>query len=744
MSDRRPLPRPTACCHRVVAALLAVTLAGGAAHAQEKFKETRSRSQYAHHIQLYDARGIQIDPTAEDARPYSPNQTCKKCHDYKAIEHGYHFNAADLAVFGELTAEGEPKPLDHGRRGEPWLWTDEATGTQIPLSYRPWPGVYDPGDVGLSPFRFTKEFGRHKPGGGVGEREPYTGEEKTEAASSNGNAASTSSNGGDDANANASDTSETSPAPNVDPDSTKWKSRGHLEIDCMICHSANRAYSHEKYIKEIEKENFAWAPTVALGIGKSDGYASSLPDDYDPQNLPDGEAAKLPTTKYDKTRFDSEGTIFMDIVRTPPNNACYMCHTARPVGEQVQAKWQHDEDVHLRAGMQCADCHRNGIDHHTVRGYEGETHPTGVKIETLSCRGCHYDEDDPADPTQTGGRLGAPKPEHKGIPPVHFDTMSCTSCHSGALPSNSPQRVQTSMAHALGKAAQDKTDTDLPGIVQPVFLKNDDDVLYPHRMVWPAFWGWMEGNTITPIGPDDAWLTLRRPPLRIRRGTPLREQLAEGKLSKADRVAALGSEEEAAKPDEELTDEQRQTLDAKLKETQATQFKEGLGKGLAMFAAKPPSEGAVPVYVAGGKVYRIKEGAEIPSISALRTESPPVVSFEHEAAKPYAWAIGHDVRPARKSLGVTGCTECHVKDAPMFYGEITAVSPAIDSEPVSTANFEMMKLDADKLSYWEQSFGGRPLFKWVGFVAVGAVALIVVLALLLALNGVLKLVSGRR
>ena len=34
--------------------------------------------------------------------------------------------------------------------GEPGIWTDERTGTQLPLSYRDWEGTYDPGELGIS------------------------------------------------------------------------------------------------------------------------------------------------------------------------------------------------------------------------------------------------------------------------------------------------------------------------------------------------------------------------------------------------------------------------------------------------------------------------------------------------------------------------------------------------------------------------------------------------------------------
>ncbi len=126
------------------------------ANAEEsRFAMTHSRSPYVHWIDLYDANDSRIDPTDPKAAPYSPVYTCGRCHDYASIAHGYHFNAME-------------KLNDVGRPGEPWIWTDTRTGTQIPLSYRGWPGTYDPRALGISAWDFVLKFGRQLPGGGPG------------------------------------------------------------------------------------------------------------------------------------------------------------------------------------------------------------------------------------------------------------------------------------------------------------------------------------------------------------------------------------------------------------------------------------------------------------------------------------------------------------------------------------------------------------------------------------------------
>ncbi len=683
--------------------LVALHLAGHGVIAQENFKVTRSGAQYVHHIQLYDANGVLIDPTSPNAKPYSPKQTCMKCHDYKAISHGYHFNAAQRMMEGAADKDATDRP------GEPWIFTDPRTGTQLPMSHRDRAGLFKPSDAGLTRFKFLVEFARQMPGGGIGDQPAAVAPVAAVEGVGAGDAAKPASGG------------------TVDADEARFKFAGALEIDCMMCHSNSREYSHEKWIKQVAEQNFEWAPGYALGIASVKGSTKTLPNDFDPKA--EDAAQKLPQTKYQVDRFDDEKAIFLDIIRKPSNNSCLQCHTTRPVGEDAPARWVHDGDVHIRAGMACADCHRNDIGHHTVRGFEGEKHPTGTPVHTLSCRGCHMDEDNALTHANLGGRLGAPKPLHKGIPPIHFTTMSCTSCHSGLLPQDKPGQVQTSMAHAFGLANQTRDDADLPGIIQPVFLDDAQGLLTPHRVVWPSYWAWQEGDKLTPMDPNEVYTKTLRRVLRIR--SDFRGEASKATLTAEERKAALGND--AGKPDGELSVEQKEKLDAALKKKSVETFRGNLAKVLVELGKAKPSEKAQPVYLSGGKLFALAAG-----------EGGGITSVEHEGARNYAWPLAHDVRPARQSLGVTGCTECHAKDSPIFYGSVTALGPAADDQPITRAMHEMMGQDIKLLQAWEQSFGGRDVFKWVGFVTIGAVALILILFALLGLNGILKLVTRRR
>ena len=139
---------------------------GGTCHKALTTRGDGSRTPAVHRIPLY-CRGR----AGQAGRARSRQRRTRLCrspcgaraaechiykHDYDVIKKGWHFNATDANV-------------PAGRPGQPWIYVDAATGTQIPLSYRAWPGTFRPDQVGMSPFRFTQLFGRHMPGGGPGE-----------------------------------------------------------------------------------------------------------------------------------------------------------------------------------------------------------------------------------------------------------------------------------------------------------------------------------------------------------------------------------------------------------------------------------------------------------------------------------------------------------------------------------------------------------------------------------------------
>ena len=400
---------------------------------------TDSRAPYVHRITLYDHDGVAIAPDDVPAQPYSPMRTCGKCHEVGLIAKGWHFNANLPGV-------------DPGRPGEPWFLTDEESGLTLPLSGRGWPGTLPPDAVDLSAWDVTRRFGGHMPGGGFG----TPAQQEIDASD----------------------------------ESARWEISGPREIDCLFCHNNAGFHDPAESARQLEAENLRWAATAAAGLAVIRGEARKVPDDFDPfaPPNPDFPEQALPEVEYDESRFDGDDRVVFDITRRPPAERCYFCHSFREVGPQAAPSWQVAGDIHLAAGMTCTDCHRNGIDHNITRGYPtgGDT-PHALAADALTCKGCHLGTGEIAEgPSAGAGRRGAPYPEHRGLPPIHFDKLSCTACHSGPWPEEYTRRFQTAMNHGLGLPTREREEHDLPEIAAPVFARRDDGKIAPHRMVWPT------------------------------------------------------------------------------------------------------------------------------------------------------------------------------------------------------------------------------------------------------------------
>lgn len=430
------------------AAAAAYTYAAGASDQKPKLWDG-NRTTPAHFIPLRDENNELIVPTNTDPMPYSARFTCGPCHDYKTVQGGWHWNAM--------------KSEKNGRPGEPWIWLDPKTGTVLPLSYRKWRGVWDPKVLRLNPWDFTMLFGRHMPGGGPAE----PGDQDV--------------------------------FPGMD---ARWNVSGKVEVNCLACHNKSGRQDHSEWAKQVLRQNLRWAATAAGGIGEVGGMASRLKetwDVYDGPNPDDHEWAVAPSVKYRTVDFDGKHRYFFDIAYPPDDRNCLACHSVSPVKE---TRAYAAADVHSAAGLKCADCHRNDLGHGMIRGYEGESEETGNRpADSFTCRGCHLGQDPTGEKIVVPGRLGAPYPKHKGIPLVHFRTLSCTVCHSGPMPSKDWARVRTSRANRLGVYGVAQWSTDQPAIIETVYMKDGRGKIGPQRLVWPAFWARTEGKEIVPLQP---------------------------------------------------------------------------------------------------------------------------------------------------------------------------------------------------------------------------------------------------
>ena len=419
------------------------------------------------------------------------------------------------------------------------------------------------------------------------------------------------------------------------------------------------------------------------------GTASELEDFYDPEF--DGHKI---ITSYDKSRFDSNNKVFLDIVRKPPSNRCYSCHSTQDLQTPGTDEWVHNEDIHMTSGMSCSDCHRNGVDHMISRGdIEPSKTPHGSadylkayepkKVTSYSCQGCHMGDPNADDPAaRMGGHLGAPIPEHKGMPPVHFEKLSCTACHSGRLPTGNTARVRTARMHKLGLHGKlASMQPQLPHVVTPVFARMANGKIGPHNMIWPSFWGTQTNGVVKPLAPN-----------LVREIAP-------------DELGIEIVEPERVNDWIELTEKQIGKV-LKLIGEYEWELEEG----------EPEPE---PVYVAGGRLYSLSNGS--------------VESTDHDAAEPYKWPIAHDVRPAAQSLGSNGrCADCHDKDSPFIFGQVEVDTPIKPAEKQSVAMTEFGELDRGYYQMFAFTFLFRP---WLKVVVILSCILLGMVLLLYALKG---------
>jgi len=298
---------------------------------------------------------------------------------------------------------------------------------------------------------------------------------------------------------------------------SRWNVSGILEINCLACHNNSRKQSHSKWAFQILRQNFRWAATASSGIGEVGGMASRLPatwDIYDGPNPDDTKYAVVPYVQYDKSQFNRKHEVFLDINHQPNDERCLVCHSVSPVS---QKQFLAESDLHTSAGLKCVDCHRNDITHTMIIGYEGESEY--VKMPSASdftCRGCHLRERESKQKKMAVGRLGAPYPTHKNIPPVHIDKLSCTACHSGSLPKDNLTQVKASRANRLGIYGIAQWDLDYPVIQEPVFKRDPNGKLTPNRIIWPSFWGYLQENKVhllKPLKVQEAAQQLLKPDL---------------------------------------------------------------------------------------------------------------------------------------------------------------------------------------------------------------------------------------
>ncbi|HOJ33633.1 MAG TPA: formate dehydrogenase subunit gamma [Candidatus Hydrogenedentes bacterium] len=357
-------------------------------------------------------------------QPVSLVQTCGKCHSVETVTGGYHFQMGRDELYPTQKL-GEPVPL-HKSPGVYGKWQLLYQRELAPKTFE------HPDQVDMTSFDFVATCGICHPGGGptlfdrgglrydtVMLQDPAVG----------------LTNDGDYYQA-------------------MWHKSGALEPDCLICHLEHYEYSDRA--QQIKKLNFKWAATVAGGFGDVEGAVKN---------------GEVPKVKYDKNVFRPDGKVYLKIQR-PDDRACLFCHDISGV-QKRGTTWTSNylSDVHTDIGLSCIDCHPGDIRHNFAKGYSSsQSVRDDIDGSALSCKQCHYET----------GDFGAPAFDHRGLPPLHLERLSCEACHITKRPFLSARTVDV----LTGKAIE---------------LANEPDPVPPKNLMFGALWG--KVKVISPEAP---------------------------------------------------------------------------------------------------------------------------------------------------------------------------------------------------------------------------------------------------
>lgn len=587
---------------------------------------------------LYDEDGNIIDPVnnINADKPYSPKQTCGKCHDYDKITRGYHFQQGkDEAATGTY-AERYQWASTPGNYGGTWC-------SPAPL-YR----YLSPKEntsqrtIDMTSFSFiTAGCGECHPGGGSAEYDRY----------GNRYDKSMIEKGYEPGGVNELD---------GDYYQARWTETGVLEADCMICHQPE--YNNNVRKEQLKLLNFRWAPTSASGWGKVTGSVA--------KNM----QVKV---SYDISQFDAEGKLSPRIVREPRNEACLFCH-AQPGWKKRGANFDSRSDVHIRAGMKCVDCHPAGSKALDERINEREMHQIGkgddpggmvrndLDNTVVDCNYCH-----------TNGYMGAPVAMHNWLPNLHLDYISCQTCH---IPERYVKPAQVQASDVINPG------TKIPSKGKQLWVFYGPDMKYYNH------YGNMEM-----MGFDDKPTDIFRPVLARYKGKirPVnrvhsawpgikaegKPGLMQPKMSDIHKMWEDHFNDSSNYPELSLiTDENND----KVIEVNRPEEINALISAVTSMLRKTnyPMDGKQVVWAMDERIYTT--GKDYYSVEKEQWEASPYANVH---------TYNHDVLPARAGLGINGCTDCHSFKSDIFYAKVVKYPFDNDAKPVMELQYITLNMN---------------------------------------------------
>jgi len=622
---------------------------------------------------LFDEDNNVIDPVkgVNADKPYSPKQTCGKCHDYDKITQAYHF----------MMGAGENPTAELAARCQ-WASTPGFYGgtwcSPAPL-YNYLSSKQNTSAATMDMTSFTIMAigcGSCHPGGGSAEIDREGKRYDRWMA----DPASGLISGGEN---------------NFDGDyyKARWTESGVLEADCLLCHLPG--YRMAERNKQLSALNYRWAATAGSGLATVSGSVDK------------GEPVMV---TYDKTKFNPDGTISPNIVREPRDETCLACH-AQPGWKKRGANFRARTDVHVRAGLKCVDCHPAGqsADDPRIRGKEcheigkGDD-PGGLVRDDLDntardCANCH-----------ANGRFGAPVAKHRWLPPLHLDAIACQTCH---VPERLVKPIQFQASDVFNPG------TKIPSKGKYLWT------FYGPEMAYRNHYGYlvMMGYDDKPTEPFKPFLARYKgkiyPVNRVHTAWPGIEMegkpgLMQPKMSDIYKMWTDHLKDPLQYPDlAKITDDNN---DGVIEINRPEEIEALIASVTRLLSeSKYPMIGKRVVWVMNDRLY--SSGTQYRTIPKYDWEASPYGNVHK---------YSHDVYPARSALGVNGCTDCHHPKSEFFFASVVKYPFDAQARPIREPQYRILGMSGfwANVGAWRETYLKPMLYGLIVLLGCALVALV--------------------
>ncbi len=625
---------------------------------------------------LYDENGTLIDPMKgiNADKPFSPKQTCGKCHDYEKITMGFHFQQGKDETAEGTFADRYQWATTPGNYGGNWC-------SPAPLyNYLSKKENSSAKKMDMTSFTFiTNGCGTCHPGGGSMEYDRHGNRYDKYMVEKGYTSGGTNNFDGDYFQAH-------------------WNRSGIIEGDCNLCHLPE--YDYKERNRHLAIWNFRWMATAGSGLAKVSG---SIKDTSDVK------------VEYDKSKFSSDGKVSMHLVREPRNESCLNCHS-KAQWKKRGASFTANTDVHIAKGVKCVDCHVSGSMASDPRIKGKEVHqfgkgddPSGNVRNDLdntmrTCTDCH-----------STGYLNAPIAKHSWLPSFHLDKISCQACH---IPE---RKVKSALVQAsdvynpgvkisppakyvwtfydqnmnywnhYGELTQFTAKDQPSDPFTPQYARYKGQI-FPVNAVnssWPAIYSEGEEGLHQPKMKDifTMWTAHRKDKVKY-------PELDLIKDNNNDSIPEINKPEE---------------IDAFINSITAFMNDNGYELGKRKI-----------VWVNNDRMYL--SGNDYKILDKEKWESSPYASV---------YKYNHDVFPAKAGLGINGCTDCHSTSSKMLFGKVVKYPFGDDGNPVYEPQY--IRMGMTSFGVWNSAIREQ-FIKTLQYPAFFYLLMVVAFSLLIAFN----------